>query len=105
LLDDIFLTRTRDEWAVIFDREGVWWAPVQTTHEFVHDPQAAAAGCFVPVEDADGRRAVATPVDFAQEVRPAGPIPEMGQHTEEVLLELGYEWELISELKELGAIY
>src|SRR5437773_884465 len=30
MLDEIFATRTRDEWAEIFDREDVWWAPVQT---------------------------------------------------------------------------
>lgn len=105
LLDEIFATRTRDEWGSIFDCEGVWWAPVQATHDMIDDPQATAAGCFVPVEDGDGLRAVATPVDFAQASRHAGPIPEMGQHTEEVLLELGYDWDVIIELKELGAVY
>jgi crotonobetainyl-CoA:carnitine CoA-transferase CaiB-like acyl-CoA transferase len=106
VFDEIFATRTRDEWGRIFDREGVWWAPVQAIHEFVDDPQAMAAGCFVPIEDGDGAgRAVATPADFAGRGRPAGPIPEMGQHTEEVLLELGYDWDAIIELKELGAVY
>jgi crotonobetainyl-CoA:carnitine CoA-transferase CaiB-like acyl-CoA transferase len=104
VLDEIFVTRTRDEWASIFDREGVWWAPVQATHELIDDPQAVAAGCFVPVHD-DSGRAVATPVDFDKKTRIAGPSPEMGQHTEEVLLELGYDWDVIIELKEIGAVY
>ena len=30
--------------------------------------------------------------------------PELGQHTEEVLLELGYDWEDISRLQEKGVI-
>ena len=30
--------------------------------------------------------------------------PEMGQHTEEVLLELGYDWEQIAALKEQNVI-
>ena len=30
--------------------------------------------------------------------------PELGQHTEEILLELGYNWEEISELRETSAI-
>jgi crotonobetainyl-CoA:carnitine CoA-transferase CaiB-like acyl-CoA transferase len=57
------------------------------------------------VEEVDGRRAVATPVDFSHRHPPAAPVPEMGQHTEEVLLELGYDWDLIVELKEAGAVY
>ena len=33
-----------------------------------------------------------------------GPAPDFGQHTEELLLELGYDWDLIIELKVAGAI-
>ncbi len=33
-----------------------------------------------------------------------GWAPELGQHTEEILLELGYDWDRIISLKELGAI-
>ena len=36
--------------------------------------------------------------------RPAGGSPECGQHTEEVLLELGYDWTRIGTLKEAGVI-
>jgi formyl-CoA transferase len=36
--------------------------------------------------------------------RVQGPAPELGQHTEEVLLELGYDWDKIIALKEAGAI-
>jgi crotonobetainyl-CoA:carnitine CoA-transferase CaiB-like acyl-CoA transferase len=35
---------------------------------------------------------------------PGGPAPEAGQHTETVLLELGYTWEEIAALKERGVI-
>src|SRR5205823_85669 len=44
LLDAIFATRPLAEWGAVFDREGMWWAPVQTTEENVADPQAEAAG-------------------------------------------------------------
>jgi crotonobetainyl-CoA:carnitine CoA-transferase CaiB-like acyl-CoA transferase len=108
VLDEVFAAKTRDEWGEVFDREGVWWAPVQHTHELVDDPQAAAAGCFVDGVNADGDagRQVATPVDFGTTPwAPGGPSPEMGQHTEDVLLDLGYDWDTIIELKEAGAIY
>ena len=107
LLDEIFATRPLAEWAQIFDREGVWWAPVQHTHELTADEQAIAAGCFVtgPMGDDPEARQVATPVDFtATPWAPAGPSPETGQHTEEILLELGYDWDRIIALKERGAI-
>jgi len=106
-LDEVFATRTRDEWAAVFDRDGVWWAPVQATHDLVFDEQAAAAGCFVDTPTADGgtSRVVATPVDFGtSRWSPGGASPETAQHTEEVLLELGYDWETIIELKEAGAV-
>ena len=48
---------------------------------------------------------VATPVDFSDtRWTPAGGSPECGQHTEEVLLELGYDWTRIGTLKEAGVI-
>jgi crotonobetainyl-CoA:carnitine CoA-transferase CaiB-like acyl-CoA transferase len=33
-----------------------------------------------------------------------GPAPELGQHTEEVLLEAGYGWDEIAQLRESGAL-
>lgn len=102
LLDRIFSTRTLAEWGQILDRVGMWWAPVQTTEEVVSDPQAVAAGAFVDVPTSDGgsARMVATPVDFSRtRWQPRAPAPELGQHTEEVLLELGYDWEAIARLK------
>ena len=48
---------------------------------------------------------VATPADFSGTPwQPQGLPPELGQHTEEVLLELGYDWEGIVGMKEAGVI-
>jgi len=106
-LGAVFSTRTLEEWADVFDREDVWWAPVQHAHEVVADPQARAAGGFVTIP-LDGDREVdmvATPIDFlGTPWVPRGTAPEFSQHTEEVLLELGHSWDRIAELKELGAI-
>jgi len=44
-------------------------------------------------------------VKFARErVGARGPSPELGQHTEELLLEAGYSWEAIAELRANGVI-
>jgi crotonobetainyl-CoA:carnitine CoA-transferase CaiB-like acyl-CoA transferase len=107
-LGAIFATKPLDEWAATFDREDVWWAPVQHAHETVDDPQCQAGGGFVDVPAPDGGesiRMVASPVDFAGTPwAPRSIPPEYAQHTEEVLLELGYDWDRIIELKDAGAI-
>lgn len=107
LLDEIFEAKPREEWGRIFDREGMWWAPVQTTDEVVKDPQAVAAGAFVdvPLPDGGTARMVSTPLDFSKTCwAPRAAAPELGQHTEDVLLEIGYGWDAIAGLKDKGAI-
>jgi crotonobetainyl-CoA:carnitine CoA-transferase CaiB-like acyl-CoA transferase len=106
-LDAIFASKPLDEWAAIFDREDVWWAPVQAAHETVADPQATAGGGIVQVPSETGSPVamIASPVDFSGTPwSPRCMPPEAGQHTEEILLELGYDWDQIIGLKETGAI-
>lgn len=106
LLDAIFTSKPLAKWAPVFDRENVWWAPVQSTADLVEDPQARAAGLFVKVPTGDGEaEMVATPVDFGTtrwSVQAAAP--ELGQNSEEILLELGMDWERIAKLKERAVI-
>jgi crotonobetainyl-CoA:carnitine CoA-transferase CaiB-like acyl-CoA transferase len=102
-----FGSDTRAVWGTRLDAAGVWWAKVQHAHELVDDEQAHAAGGFVevPVSDGTVARMVATPVDFSGRSRFTDrPTPELGQDTELVLLELGWDWERVAALKESGAI-
>ena len=106
-MDAVMASKTRAEWGEIFDAGNVWWAPVQSTLDMRADPQARAAGCWVEVPTSAGDRVemVATPVDFSKtawEVRDASP--ELGQHTELVLMELGVDWDVIDQLKTDGVI-
>jgi crotonobetainyl-CoA:carnitine CoA-transferase CaiB-like acyl-CoA transferase len=100
-LDTVFATRTRDEWGERLDRENMWWAPVQTPEELLGDSQAWAGGGFVEVPDADGTATmINTPVDFVG--TPAAPRampPTLGQHTDEVLAELGRDADAIAALR------
>ncbi len=106
LLDEIFATRTRDEWSDVFDRENVWWAPVQDLDEVVDDPQVRASGGFVDVPDEGGTATmVATPVDFsATPWAPRSMPPDPGQHTDEVLAELGVSVDEIEKLRASGVV-
>ncbi|MFN0095519.1 MAG: CaiB/BaiF CoA transferase family protein [Dehalococcoidia bacterium] len=105
-LDAVLRTRSLSEWGPIFDAHNVWFAPVQTLPELAADPVAEQAGCFVDVPAEGGpRRQVATPATFyGTPVEPRGWAPELGQDTELILMEMGYDWDGIAALKEKGAI-
>ncbi len=88
-LDAVFSTREMAEWAERFDAHDVWWAPIQTIHEVVEDPQAQPG--FVQMTPRDGEepfRAVATPVDFDGHEQRPGRVPHLGEHTDQILSEL-----------------
>ena len=107
ILDRLLGARTLAEWAPIFDANDVWFAPIQNVTEVVEDPVVRAAGTFVTVESPEGPvEQVNTPADFyGTPATPGTWAPELGQDTETILLEdLGYHWDRISSLKELGAI-
>ena len=93
VLDEIVAEHTLAEWAARFDGEGVWWAPAQGPAEVLEDPQLAATDGFLELYDeaAGGvRRSVNGPVSFSDvPLGPAAPAPRLGQHTEEVLSEVG----------------
>ena len=107
ILDEVLLTKTRDEWGKLFDENGVLWGPVLSNAEVIADPQVWENECFVDVDHpVVGRmKLIASPAVFSKTlatVRTAAP--ELGQHTEEVLIEVGYSWEDIALLKDQGAI-
>jgi crotonobetainyl-CoA:carnitine CoA-transferase CaiB-like acyl-CoA transferase len=105
--DTIFATKTRAEWGEIFDRHDLVWGPVQSIAEVVNDPQARALEAFAKVPHRTGQdiEVVRTPIEFsATPARIRHAAPELGEHTEEVLLEHGYTWDDIAALKEKGAI-
>ena len=91
-LDAAFAQHDREALAARFDAHDVWWAPVLDPADVLEDPQAVAAGAFVDVpagEWGPAHRAVASPVRFhGTPAPPPGPVPAVGEHTEEVLGEL-----------------
>jgi len=103
ILKEVFKTRTLAEWKTRLNGNDCPWAPVQNLPEVVNDPQARVNDFFVPIDHPEYGRmeVVASPINLSK--TPASirtPAPEFSQHTEEVLLELGYTWEEIAQFKE-----
>jgi crotonobetainyl-CoA:carnitine CoA-transferase CaiB-like acyl-CoA transferase len=106
LLDAIFATRTTEEWCKILSAAGLRHAPVRDHAQVAADPAVWENGYLTNVETSSGQAAVvASPVHFSHtSARVSATAPELGQHTEEVLLEIGYTWEDIGTLTAEGAI-
>jgi crotonobetainyl-CoA:carnitine CoA-transferase CaiB-like acyl-CoA transferase len=106
-LADIFITRTRNEWLAILEKEVgemVFNAILDIT-DLPDHPQVLENQYIVDVPDypADADiKMVGFPVKFsATPCRIQRPAPEWGEHTEAVLMDVcGYDWERIGQLKE-----
>jgi crotonobetainyl-CoA:carnitine CoA-transferase CaiB-like acyl-CoA transferase len=93
ILDEIISHRPLAQWAACFDREGVWWAPARSPAEVVEDRQLVANDGFVEVDAGATRlRSVNGPVSFSGVRRGrVSAVPSLGQHTDEVIEQLGGE--------------
>ncbi|MFC1987668.1 CaiB/BaiF CoA transferase family protein [Chloroflexota bacterium] len=109
ILTDLFATRTYEEWERLLREGGDFiFGPVKSIKDLADDPQVIENRYLADFEDpVYGRIKVpGLPLDFSKTpwaIRRRAP--GLGEHTEEILLEiLGNSWEQISELKEEGVI-
>ena len=106
-IDATLATKTRDEWGAIFDEQGLIWGPVLGLHEVVDDPHADAIGLFPELRHPElgTYRTVNAPMRFkSADVRPRGPAPAMGEHTEQILREAGLSQPEIQDLRNDGIV-
>ncbi len=106
LLDDAFGAFTLEEIGAALDGGDIIWAPVLTAAEAAVDAQAIAAGCVVETPSPSGGvfKAPAAPIRFpGANDGPKGPVPSVGQHTRDVLSEIGYGGAEIDALFASGA--
>jgi len=106
-LDEVFAKKTLEDVRQDLATFSGVWAPVLRPSE-VHDhPQVEPNGFLPLVTSGDGKsfRLVAAPMQFdAVPIVPRSAAPELGEHTEMVLLAAGLDWDEISAYRERGAL-
>ncbi len=107
ILDEAFSKKTRAEWQKIFREAGMRVDPCLNYEELFAHPQVEANQMVVNMEHPvrGTLKTIAPPVKLKRTpAKPQCPPPLLGQHTEEILLELGYRQKEVDELEEMGVI-
>jgi crotonobetainyl-CoA:carnitine CoA-transferase CaiB-like acyl-CoA transferase len=107
IFDEVFAGKTREEWMKILEEHGCIFTPLQDIKDVVEDPQVLANNYIIDVEHPTHgpTRMMGFPWDLNE--TPASwrrKAPELGEHTEEVLLEFGYSKEELAKFREEGVI-
>lgn len=107
LLDEVMPTRTVAEWEPLLDGIGIRYGVVRDYEAILADDEVHDNGYLLRVDHPDRGpcSVIGTPIRMsATPLQPGVVAPELGQHTEEVLLEHGYTWDDITDLRDGGAL-
>jgi formyl-CoA transferase len=103
----LFSTKTTDDWLRILDAAGVPVGPLRFTEELLDDPQVIENDYIITVDHPlMGPIRMAGPMIqmSATPLAPQGPSPTLGQHTDSVLRDLGYDDDRIEALRAAGVL-
>ena len=107
ILDQLFATQSMAHWREVFDRAHVTFGVVRAPGEVITDPQLLENDILVPLEGAGGKlkRTISSPFSLHDVAKvSAKRAPELGEHDQEVLQELGFDAQGIDGLRASGTI-
>jgi formyl-CoA transferase len=107
ILDEVFAAQPMDHWRDVFDRGRITFGVVRAPSEVINDPQMRENDIVVPLEGAGGnlKFTVSSPFQVHDVAKvPAKRAPEIGEHSDQVLKELGFDMKEIDGLRANGAI-
>jgi formyl-CoA transferase len=107
ILDDVFGSQPMAHWREVFDKAHIPFGVVRAPHEVINDPQLKENDIIVPLEGAGGnlKFTISSPIQIRDVAKVAARrAPEIGEHNEEVLKELGFDVMEIDGLRASGAV-
>lgn len=104
VFDEAFGTRDQAEWRTLLTQKGIVFEVVAESADIPNDQQMHANGIIVPFESGE-MTTIANPINVAgaDKVTPRYP-PELGEHSDEVLREIGYDGDRLAKLRVNGTI-
>ncbi|MGY3129662.1 crotonobetainyl-CoA:carnitine CoA-transferase CaiB-like acyl-CoA transferase [Bradyrhizobium sp. USDA 4501] len=107
VFDEVFGAEPMAHWHLVFADVNVTFGEVRAPQEVVNDPQLTANDIVVPLNGAGGKltSTISSPIQIhGVDKAPAQRAPDLGEHTEQILAELGFNPRSIDSLRESGAI-
>ena len=102
ILDDLFSSKPMAHWYEVFNGAHVTFGVVQGPQEVINDPQLRANDIVVPLEGAGGKltSTISSPIQVHGVAKvPARRAPELGEHSAEILTQLGFSSKEIDGLQ------
>ena len=106
ILDPIFASHPWPEWRKRLRHHEITFGLLGMLRDVPDDEQAVANGAIVPTGMPEMPRTISAPIrlSFASVTIAPGPGPAHGQHTDELLAELGYSTNEMCQLRQAGAL-
>jgi formyl-CoA transferase len=107
IFDGVFGAEPMAHWHEVFSGVNVTFGEVRGPQEVINDPQLFANDIVVPLNGAGGQltSTISSPIHIHGVAKtPAQRAPDLGEHTEQILSELGFDAKSIENLRDDGAI-